>query len=79
MEEDPELKRAEKEHERKLVEIENDDGPTGSEPDQSMDHPSDDARGTKGKTEDEGEHELTRDNHEAVMRRDTTLPKQRGQ
>ena len=56
--------------ERKLAEIENDDGPRGSEagrdvkrrnpddqPDQGMDHPSDEARGTKRKTEDEGEHE----------------------
>ena len=69
-EEDPELRHAEKEHKRKLVEIENDDGSRGSDaerevkrrnqddqPDQSMDHTSDKVRGTKRKTEDKGEHE----------------------
>ena len=69
-----ELRRAEEEHERKLVEIESDGGPRGSEAerevkrrnqddqqDQCMNHSSDDARGTKRKTEDEGEHEEARD------------------
>ena len=46
-EEDPEPRLAEEEHERKLVEIE----------DQSMDHPRNDARGTKRKTQVNGEHE----------------------
>ena len=65
----PEQRRVEEEHKRKLVEIENDDGPRGSEVervvkkrnqndqlDRSMDHPRDDSRGTKRKTEDKGEH-----------------------
>ena len=53
-----------------MVEIENDDGPRGSETerqvkegsqddhsDQGVDHASDDARGTQRKPEDEGERE----------------------
>ena len=52
VEEDTELWRAEEEQKRKLVEIENDDGPRGSEEREarSKDHPSDDARGTKRRT-----------------------------
>ena len=65
---DPELSRAEEGHKRQLVEIENVDGPKESEaerqvkkrnrddqPDQGMDHRSDDVRGTKRKPEDDGE------------------------
>ena len=67
---DPELSRAEEEHKRKLVEIENDNGPRESEaerqvkkrnqdhhPDEDMDHKSDDVRSIKRKPEDEGERE----------------------
>ena len=63
---DPELRRAEDEHKRKLVEIDNEEGPRESEgerqvkkrnlddqPDQSMDYQRDDVRGTKRKTEHE--------------------------
>ena len=61
---DSALRRAEEEHKRKIVEIENEDGPRGSEaetelkrqnqdeqPDENMDHPSDDVRGTKKRQE----------------------------
>ena len=68
VEEDPALRRARGgANKRKLVENENGDGPRGSEaerevkrqnqheqPDQNMDKPSDDVRGTKRKAEDEG-------------------------
>ena len=80
VERDPELKRAEEEHKRKLVEIENDDGPRESEaereakmrnredqPDQSMDHPSDNARGTKRKTENEREQEDAKRQDRMIM------------
>ena len=67
---DPELCRAEEVNERKLVEIETDDGSRESEaerqvkkrthddqPDQGMDHKSGDVRGTKRKPEDEVERD----------------------
>ena len=48
-----ELRRAEEEHKRKLVEIENDGGPRGS----AWTSSSDDVRGTKRKSEDDGERD----------------------
>ena len=79
MEEDPELRRVEEEHQRKLVEVENDDGSRESEAereakrrnrddqlDQSRDHPSDDAGDTKRKTEDEGKHEEANGKHSMI-------------
>ena len=69
VQEDPALREAEEEHKRELVETENKDGPRQGEaetevkrqdkdeqPDQKMDHPSDDVRGAKSTAEDEGEH-----------------------
>ena len=76
VEEDPHLGRAEEEHKRKLVEIENDDAPRGSEterevqrrnqdaqPDHNMDYPNDDVRGTKRMTEKKGEHGDVKERH----------------